>query len=77
MEKLLLDETVLSKLREVKEHVEVCDLEGRIVGYFKPSIYAGYIMPPDPTEEELAESEEGPEYTLAEVWERIHRGETS
>ncbi|MDB5312567.1 MAG: hypothetical protein JWO38_6769 [Gemmataceae bacterium] len=62
-----MDETALMKLREVKQRVEVCDVEGRIVGYFEPSIFAGYVIPPDPTEEELAESEKGPFYTTAEV----------
>ena len=71
MVKLPLEESVLGKLREVKERVEVCDAEGRIVGYFEPSIFAGYVIPPDPTEQELAEIEAGPTYTLAEVWEHI------
>jgi hypothetical protein len=73
--KLPLDETTLSKLREVKQRVEVTDLEGRIVGYFEPSIYAGYVLP-EPSEEELDEAESDPvTYSLGEVWEKIHRGE--
>jgi len=67
MVKLPLDHNFLSKVREVKQRVEVCDEEGRIVGYFEPSIYAGMVIPPDPTEAELAESEAGPLYTTAEV----------
>lgn len=70
-----MDETALAKLRAVKERVEVCDLEGRIVGYFEPSIYAGYVIPPDPTDEEMAEMEKGPFYTFDEMWETIRRGE--
>jgi hypothetical protein len=65
--KLPLEGTALEKLREVKRRVEITDPEGRIVGYFEPSIYAGQIIPPEPTEEELAESEKGPYYTTAQV----------
>lgn len=67
MTKLPLSESILTKLREVKQRVEICDEEGRIVGYFEPSIYAGHIIPPEPTEEELEESEAEESYTLAEV----------
>ena len=45
MTKLPLDETALTKLRAVKERIEVCDEQGRIVGYFEPSIYAGQVLP--------------------------------
>jgi hypothetical protein len=76
MVKLLLDETALRKFREVKQRVEVTDLEGRIVGYFEPSIYAGNILPQEPSEQELEEAESDPiTYSLEEVWEKIHRGE--
>lgn len=57
MSKLPLDEATLAKLREVKERVEVCDEQGRIVGYFEPSKYAGIVLPPDMTDEELAAEE--------------------
>jgi hypothetical protein len=74
--KLPLDETTLRKLREVKQRVEVTDLEGRIVGYFLPSIYAGQILPQEPSEEELNEADKDPvTYSLNEAWEKIHRGE--
>ena len=76
MIKLSLDETALSKFREVKQRVEVTDQEGRIVGYFEPSIYAGSVLPPEPSEQELNEAESDPvTYSLGEVWEKIHRGE--
>lgn len=64
MSELPLDAATLAKLRQVKERVEVCDEQGRIVGYFEPSIYAGAIMPPDPTDEEVAAEET---YTFDEV----------
>jgi hypothetical protein len=67
MSKLPLDEATLAKLRSVKDRVEVCDEQGRIVGYFEPSKYAGVVMPPEPGEEELAAAEAGPTYSLAEV----------
>ena len=66
MVKLPLDGAALEKLRDIKQRVEICDPEGRIVGYFEPSIYAGHVIP-EPTEEELEESEKGPFYTTAEV----------
>ena len=77
MVKLPLDEAALSKLREVKHRVQVCDTEGRIVGYFEPSIYAGHVLPPEPTEEELRESEKGPFYTLDEVMAHLKTLEAS
>lgn len=67
MVKLPLDGPALEKLRAVNKRVEICDPDGRIVGYFEPSIYAGRVLPPEPTEEELEESERGPFYTLDEV----------
>lgn len=67
MVKLPLEESVLAPFRPLKQPVEVCDTEGRIVGYFEPSIFAGSVIPPDPTPEELAEAEAGPTYTTAEV----------
>ena len=76
MVKLQLDETVLNKLREIKQRIELTDLEGRIVGYFEPSICSGHILPPEPSEEELEEAESDPvTYSLTEVWEKIRRGE--
>ena len=75
MQKISIDGAALDSLREQQKPVEVCDPEGRIVGYFQPSIYAGYVIPPDPTEEELAESENEETYTLDEAWEMIRRGE--
>ncbi len=74
MIKLSLDEETLRKFREVQERVEVTDLEGRVVGFFEPN--ADFYKSPEPTEEELAESERDPvTYSLDEVWEKIHRGE--
>jgi hypothetical protein len=67
MTKLPLNEATLAQLRGVKQRVEICDEEGRIVGYFEPSIYAGQVIPPEPTSEELARREAGPMYTTAEV----------
>jgi hypothetical protein len=67
MTKLPLDDAALTKLRGVKQRVEVCDEQGRIVGYFEPGIYAGHVIPPEPTEEELAEAEAEETYTFAEV----------
>ena len=75
MQKISIEGAALESLREQRKRVEVCDPEGRIVGYFEPSIYAGYVIPPDPTEEELVESENEETYTLDEAWEMIRRGE--
>jgi hypothetical protein len=76
MTKIPLDGAALEKLRAIDKRVEICDPDGRIVGYFEPSIYAGMMLPPEPTEEELAESENDPvTYSLDEVWEKIRRGE--
>lgn len=75
MQKISIEGAALDSLREQRKRVEVCDPEGRIVGYFEPSKFAGFVMPPDPTDEELAESEEGETYTLDEAWAMIRRGE--
>lgn len=76
MGKLALDEQTLAKLRGVKQRVELCDDQGRIVGYFEPSKYAGVVSPPEPTEAELAESEADlVTYSLDEVWAKARRGE--
>lgn len=76
MTKLPLEGVALEKLREVKKRIEITDPEGRLVGYFEPSIYAGLVLPPEPTDEEIEEAENDPvEYSLDEAWEKIRRGE--
>lgn len=76
MVRLTLDEPLLRQLRDIKQRVEVTDHEGHIVGYFEPSSSFGQRPAPEPSEEELIESERDPvSYSLEEVWERIHRGD--
>jgi len=67
MTKLPLDEASLAKLRGVKQRVEICDGEGRIVGYFEPSIYAGHVIPEFDEAELARRSKETGGYTTAEV----------
>ena len=45
MKKIPLDERTLAVLRDVKQRAEICDEEGRIVGYFEPSKFAGMFIP--------------------------------
>ena len=71
MVKIPFDGAALERLRAVNRRVEICDPEGRIVGYFEPSAYAGFANPPEPTEEELAASEAGEEFSLGEVLDHL------
>lgn len=71
MIKVAMDETSLTKLRGVKQRVEVCDLEGRIVGYFEPSTFAGYVVPEFDEAELDRRSKEPGGFTTAQVLEHL------
>ena len=73
MKKITLDASALANLRSVAEHVEVCDSEGRIVGYFRPSIYAGEIVPEFDEAELNRRSLETGGYTTAQVLEHLRQ----
>ena len=71
MGRVPFDGAALERLRAVSQRVEICDPEGRVVGYFEPSAYAGQPAPPEPSEEELAASEAGEEFSLGEVLDHL------
>lgn len=52
MGKIILDQTTRAKLGNLREHLELCDESGQVLGYFTPahdpSLYAGMA-----SEEEL------------------------
>ena len=60
MTKVVIDQATLSKFRDFKEHLEVCDESGRTVGYVEPatdrSLYQR-VQPPI-SEEELRRREQ-------------------
>lgn len=54
MTQLTLDANALAKFRGVTTAVQVCDEEGRVVGYFRPAAGAQrYPEPPQLAPEEL------------------------
>jgi hypothetical protein len=70
MTKVILDQTMLAKLHDLKDSLELYDESGQIRGYCTPAIarssYEGLQIPV--TEEELQRAEQDPEsYTTEEV----------
>jgi hypothetical protein len=54
MEKLILDVSVVEKLRTVRASAELCDPEGRIVGVFTPTeALSTFEVEDPPSDEEL------------------------
>ncbi len=47
MARITLDSEVCRKLDEVAETVEICDLEGRVIGFFLPDIGRPGVPPAD------------------------------
>lgn len=73
MKKITLDANALANLRSVAEHAELCDAEGRIVGYFRPSIYAGEVIPEFDEAELERRSHETGGYSTAQVLEHLRQ----
>jgi len=70
MSKLILDATVLRKLLEFKQPVEVCDQGGHVVGHFFPRLDpADWDLEPEISEAEIERRSRSnePTYTTAEV----------
>jgi hypothetical protein len=75
MTKVILDETLRSKLHNLAEPLELCDESGRVVGRVFPTIDLSQYEPWEPpiSEEELRRLEQSdePRYTTAEVLARL------
>jgi hypothetical protein len=70
MTRIVVDETLLSRLRNLAEPLELCDASGRVLGRFVPEFDpAEYDLEPKITEEELDRRRNSGEkcYTTAEV----------
>jgi hypothetical protein len=78
MTKVIVDETLRSKLNGLDGQLEFCDESGRTVGHFLPdALYKKLLYTSDQcpyTEEEIRRHMEEPGgSTLAEIWERLGR----
>lgn len=71
MTKILVDETLRTKLHDLTQPLELCDAEGHILGRFTPVLDpALYDLEPPFTEEEIKQrllEKGGKTYTTAEV----------
>lgn len=61
MTRLVIDRSLILKLNELGESLELCDESGRLVGYFTPVDTGGDRFEPSITEEELQRIENDPE----------------
>ena len=64
-----------AKLLDLREPLDLCDESGRLIGMFTPIFAApppGYSEPPL-SEEEWKRRQEGPDYSIDEVLERLER----
>ena len=70
MVKLTVDQDMRTKLRELKERLQLCDETGKVLGYFQPvvdpSLYEG-VESPTSKEELLRRSQEGGGRPLADI----------
>lgn len=79
MTRVIVDESLRSKLNGLDEQVEFCDESGRTIGHFLPEalnkkwLYA-FDQCPYTEEEMRAHMEEPGGSTLAEIWQRLGLG---
>jgi hypothetical protein len=70
MTRVVLDQAVLAKLLESQQPVEICDIDGRILGRFHPAWSRNSSTPhvPSTSEQEVRRIEQEPGgRTLAEI----------
>jgi hypothetical protein len=76
MTKIIVDETLRSKLHNLRQPLEFCDESGRVLGNFLPAPDLSDFEPCDPeiSEEELRQREESSDwYTIQEVLARLQQ----
>ncbi len=77
MPQVILDATTIAKLTATPMSLEICDDQGKVVGYFRPRLDPSKYGPLEPqvSEEELRRREQSKErrYTTAEVLEHLRR----
>jgi hypothetical protein len=68
MNAFLLPETVASQLQGLPHPVNLCDPSGKTLGYFVPAVDPSLyeIDGPEPTQEELRDSEESSEWSTTD-----------
>ncbi len=59
MKRVVLDQATLAILLEAKSPLEICDVDGRVLGHFQPTMIGGSEEPPF-IEDELREREREP-----------------
>jgi hypothetical protein len=75
MTKVILDETLRSKLHNLAEPLELCDESGRVLGHLYPTVdlsqYEAWEPPMSEEEFRRLEQSNEPCYTTAEVLARL------
>jgi hypothetical protein len=79
MTKVVVDETLKTRLHDLRDHVELCDESGQTVGHYLPAalyqslLYAGVGDPPISQEEIERRLEVPGGRSLAEIWKSLGR----
>ena len=79
MSKVIVDETLRSRLNGLNEEIELCDESGRTLGHvlpvdaYKKLLYASFENPPFTAEEVERRRNEKGGRPLAEIWKRLGR----
>jgi hypothetical protein len=76
MTKLIVEESLRTKLSKLEEEVEFCDESGKLLGIFYPFGKGSFSLPPGMdcpfSDEELERRRQEPGgHTLAEIWARL------
>jgi hypothetical protein len=67
MTRVLLDQTTLAKLKDIRGYAELCDSAGNVLGYFTPSVVDYERVEPEIKPDELARIRQEPTYSTEEV----------
>ena len=75
MNRVVLDQSLRSKLNNLDSQLELCDESGRVVGYFVPAEEHHRLLydwaQSQFTDEELERARQEPGRTLSEIWARL------
>lgn len=76
MQKLVLDPSLLPKLQNLEDHLELCDPSGKTLGHFLPTdVYKEFLLAwadANIMEEELEKRRREPRgRSLAEIWKSL------
>jgi hypothetical protein len=78
MTRLIADESLAGKLLQVTHEVEICDVQGKLLGHFLPAddrnLYRNARIPAELTAEEMERRyREGGGKPLAQIWQELGR----